>query len=314
MASYFSFRQSESAYMNFFQLVLLPLVLTIIMFSMGLTLVWGDIARVAKYPKAFIVGSVLQTITLPILAFLIATLWASIADVPSEFLVGLMILAACPGGITSNLLTHLAKGDTALSISLTAILGMISFLTVPYVVNFSLQHFQGATEAVQLPVLKTSLSIFLMTTAPVILGMLIKHFKSSFADKIEPKARKFSVIAFVVIVFLAILKDWQLVVDYTATLGPATLALNLGTMALATIVCRMLSMEKRQEIAITIECGLQNATFAIFIAMTLLGNQMMMLPGGLYSILMFVSAGGYLMLLRRSDKPRRGSVALTSPG
>jgi BASS family bile acid:Na+ symporter len=253
-------------------------------------------------------------ITLPILGFLIATSWAAIAEVPSEFLVGLMILAACPGGITSNLLTHLAKGDTALSISLTAVLGMVSFLTVPFVVNFSLQHFHGAEEAVQLPVLKTSLSIFLMTTAPVIFGMLIKHYKSAFADQIEPKTRKFSVVAFVVIVIFAILKDWQLVVDHTATLGPATLALNLGTMVLATIVCRMLFLEKRQEIAITIECGLQNATFAIFIAMTLLGNQMMMLPGGLYSILMFVTAGGYLLLLRQTEKPRLESVTLPSPG
>lgn len=282
--------------------IILPLILAFIMFSMGLSLVVDDFKRVAKFPKAFIVGAVLQIVSLPLIAFLITKAWVATTAVNPAFAVGMIIIAACPGGVTSNLYTHLAKGDTALSISLTAIISILSVFTIPLIVNLGYGAFMGAENGSPLPVAKTIFGIFCITTVPVIIGMIIKAKNSDFADMLEPKARTLATIFFVLIILAAILKRWTTLVDNFSLIGPTVLFLNLATIAVAIIVSKLAKINKSQEIAITFECGLQNGTLAIMIAATFLKNELMMLPGGLYSLLMFITGGLYFFALKSMNK------------
>ncbi len=278
--------------------VVLPLALAFIMFSMGLDLTLNDFKRIGKFPKAFIIGFVLQFISLPVLAFGLAALFIQLGLAP-EYAVGLVIIASCPGGVTSNMMTHLAQGDSALSIALTAVTSVVSVVTLPFLVNLGLTTFMGAQNAVVLPVAKTIIGIFCITTVPVAIGMLIKHFNGALAEKGEPLARKVASVFFVLIVLAAILKDWQLIADNIATIGPMALLLNVLTMAVAFGVSRLAKLDLAQTTAITYECGFQNGTLAIFICLTLLQNEQMMIPGGIYSLLMFATAAIYFFVLRQ---------------
>lgn len=280
--------------------VILPLILAFIMFSMGLSLVIDDFTRVKKFPKAFFTGAVLQIVSLPLVAIAIAKIWTSTTVVDPEVVVGLIVLAACPGGVTSNLFTHLGKGDTALSITLTAIISILSIFTIPLVVNYGYTLFSGSESGSPLPVAKTIAGVFLITTVPVALGMLIRAKKKIFADRFEPLARKIAIVLFVVIIFAAIGKRWDLLSDNILSVGPYTLLLNVFTMGLAYFVAKLMKLDFRDSIAITFECGLQNGTMAIMIAVTFLGSEAMIVPIGIYSILMFVTGGVYLAFLKRA--------------
>jgi BASS family bile acid:Na+ symporter len=278
--------------------VILPLTLAFIMFSMGLSLVVDDFKRVLSLPKAFLIGAFLQVFSLPILAFLITKAWVNSGDIDPALAVGMIIIAACPGGVTSNLMTHLGKGDTALSISLTAVISILSVVTIPFIVNFGYYSFMGADHNSPLPIFSTIVGIFCITTVPVAIGMYIKAKKSKFADSFEPLARRVATFLFGLIVGVAVFKKWDLVVENFASIGLVTLALNVVTMGFAWFVAKVLALEERQRIAITLECGLQNGTLAIMIAATFLKNETMMLPGGVYSLLMFATGGLYLLGLR----------------
>lgn len=267
------------------------------MFSMGITLTWEDFKRVAQFPKAFLIGSLLQLGSLPVLAFLIATLWLKLGTIEPAFAVGLVIVSACPGGVTSNLMTHISGGDTALSISLTAVISLVTALTIPLIVNLGLSHFLGAAEA-QLPMAKTVLGIFAITTVPVLLGMALRKRAPEWSEKKEPLMAKVASLCLLVVIVAAIAKYWVLLKQNLFTIGPMTLALNLATMALAFGVSRLLSLSRSQGVAITFECGLQNGATAIFVSLTLLESQEMMLPCGIYALLMMVT-GTLLMLVFR---------------
>jgi BASS family bile acid:Na+ symporter len=283
--------------MNIITQVLLPLILAFIMFSMGLDLVMADFKRVAKFPKAFVLGFVLQFLTLPIIAFLLAKYFTQFGLTP-EFAVGLIIIAACPGGVTSNMMTHLAKGDIALSISLTAITSIVSVLTLPFIVNYGLTTFMPQHSNTSLPILKTVTGIFLITTIPVLIGMFFRFKKHDLVIKISPIIKKIASFLFVALIAAAILKDWSLLVDNITKVGPSVLLLNLIAMMIAFVSARIFKLNLSQSTAITYECGFQNGTLAIFIAVTLLGNHQMMLPAGVYSIFMFLSATVYFVLLQ----------------
>jgi BASS family bile acid:Na+ symporter len=285
--------------MNIVTQVFLPLILAFIMFSMGLDLTIADFKRIGKFPKAFILGFLLQFVSLPLMAFGLSHLFISYGLDP-QHAVGLVIVAACPGGVTSNMMTHIAKGDSALSISLTAVTSIVSVLTLPFIVNLALSEFMGADNSIDLPLGKTVLGIFLITTIPVTLGMLIKGLKKEMALKMEPICRKLASILFVVIVVTAIAKDWRLIVENISTVGPLTIALNTTAMLIAFIASKLCKLNQSQTTAITYECGFQNGTLAIFITLSLLNNNMMMLPGGIYSILMFGTATIYYFLLEKS--------------
>jgi BASS family bile acid:Na+ symporter len=264
----------------------LPFSLAVIMFGMGLSLRVEDFKRILIYPKAVGIGLLNQLVLLPILAFGIVKVFS----LPPELAVGLMILAVCPGGATSNLITHLAKGDAALSITLTACSSVITVFTIPFLVNFSIAYFIPGGEAKQLEVVGTVVSVLFITLIPVALGMFTLAKAPGLAEKWDQPFRKISTVFFVVIVLAAILKEKENLVQYFIEAGPAALALNLSTLALSFAMAKWTGLPFRQGLTIAIESGIQNGTLGITIAATLLANSVMSIPSAIYSLLMFGTA------------------------
>ena len=264
----------------------LPFSLAVIMFGMGLSLRVEDFKRILIYPKAVGIGLLNQLILLPMLAFGIAKAF----QLPPELAVGLMILAVCPGGATSNLITHLAKGDAALSITLTACSSFITVFTIPFLVNYSIGYFIPGGEAQQLEVVGTVVSVLFITLIPVTLGMITLAKAPALAQKWDQPFRKISTVFFVIIVLAAILKERDNLVQYFIEAGPAALALNLSTLAVSFAMAKWTGLPFRQGLTIAIESGIQNGTLGITIAATLLVNSVMSIPSAIYSLLMFGTA------------------------
>ena len=264
----------------------LPFSLAVIMFGMGLSLRVEDFKRILIYPKAVGIGLLNQLILLPVLAFGIAKAF----QLPPELAVGLMILAVCPGGATSNLITHLAKGDSALSITLTACSSVITVFTIPFLVNYSIAYFIPGGEAKQLEVVGTVVSVLFITLIPVALGMITLAKAPALAKKWDQPFRKISTVFFVIIVLAAILKERENLVQYFIEAGPAALALNLSTLTLSFAMAKWTGLPFRQGLTIAIESGIQNGTLGITIAATLLVNSVMSIPSAIYSLLMFGTA------------------------
>ncbi len=264
----------------------LPFSLAVIMFGMGLSLRIEDFKRILIYPKAVGIGLLNQLILLPVVAFGIA----KALQLPPELAVGLMILAVCPGGATSNLITHLAKGDAALSITLTAFSSVITVFSIPFLVNFSIGYFIPGGEAQQLEVVGTVVSVLFITLIPVALGMITLAKAPALAQKWDQPFRKISTVFFVVIVLAAILKERENLVQYFIEAGPAALALNLSTLAISFAMAKWTGLPFRQGLTIAIESGIQNGTLGITIAATLLVNSVMSIPSAIYSLLMFGTA------------------------
>jgi BASS family bile acid:Na+ symporter len=264
----------------------LPFSLAVIMFGMGLSLRAEDFKRILIYPKAVGIGLLNQLIILPVLAFGIAKAF----QLPPELAVGLMILAVCPGGATSNLITHLAKGDAALSITLTACSSVITVFTIPFLVNYSIGYFIPGGEAQQLEVVGTVVSVLFITLIPVALGMTTLAKAPALAQKWDQPFRKISTVFFVIIVLAAILKERDNLVQYFIEAGPAALALNLSTLAVSFAMAKWTGLPFRQGLTIAIESGIQNGTLGITIAATLLVNSVMSIPSAIYSLLMFGTA------------------------
>ena len=275
--------------------IFLPLSLAFIMFSVGLELAVEDFKRVAIQPRGFIIGAFSQVILLPVVAFALLSFWT----IEPALAVGVMIIAACPGGVTSNLLTYLARGDTALSVSLTAIVSLMAVVTLPLIVGFSILYFMDAATAPALSINNTIISVFTITTVPVIIGMLVNRYAPAFARKFERIARIMASILFIVIIIGAIVTERANIVDYFKQAGPVTLSLNWIMMALALSITRVARLGDRQKTAITLECGLQNGTLAIFVAATLIGSKTMMVPGAIYSLLMFPTAIAYVFIAKK---------------
>lgn len=270
--------------------VFLPIALAVIMLGMGLSLTTDDFKRVVIYPKATVLGMLNQLILLPIVAFV----YAKIFPLSPELAVGLMILAICPGGVTSNLISHVSKGDTALSITLTAISGVITVVTIPFILNFSLEHFMAGREKISLPIGKTIIQIFVITVIPVLMGMSIRFFAESFANKMGKPVKIISVIFFVLVLIAAILSEKDDLPEMFKRVGIAVLALNVTTMLLGFFTSRVAKLDLPQSITIAIESGMQNGTLAIVIATSVLNNSQMSITPAIYSLLMFVT-GGFMM-------------------
>ena len=273
--------------------ILLPLSLAFIMFSVGLELNLADFKRVATHPKGFLIGTINQMLLLPLVAFGLLSFW----HIEPVLAVGVMIIAACPGGVTSNFMTYLAHGDTALSVSLTAIISLVSVISLPLIVSFSILHFMETSTAPELSIGRTVLGIFAITTMPVIIGMTTNCYFPTFAKKFERQARTVSAILFIVIVAGAIYAERENVVSFFNQAGPVAISLNLAMMALALSLTKLRGLNPQQQTAITLECGLQNGTLAIFVAVTLIGSREMMVPGAIYSLLMFPTAIAYLLFV-----------------
>ncbi len=291
---------------NIITQLFLPLSLAFIMFSVGLELTIADFKRVVVQPRDFLIGAISQIILLPTVAFMLLSFW----QIDPALAVGVMIIAACPGGITSNLMTYLARGDTALSVSLTAVISLLAVITLPLIVSFSITHFMDAQNAPVLSIGNTIIGVFVITTVPVAFGMLVNRYATSFARRFERKARIVASVLFVLIVAGAIASERENIVDYFIQAGPLTLVLNVVMMIVAACLARVASMGLKQRIAITLECGLQNGTLAIFVAATLIGNTTMTVPGGIYSLIMFATALIYLLIVKSKaqkseDKPAK---------
>jgi len=267
--------------------VFLPLALAIIMFSLGIGLTIDDFRRVFAAPKAFGIGALSQLVLLPVVAYAIAVAFR----LPPELAVGLMILAFCPGGVTSNILTKFARGDLALSISLTGIISLVAVVTVPLLVAFAANHFMGV-DAPAINVTSLAVSMFLITAVPVALGMLLRHFAAGLASAIEGFVEKLAVVLFVIVVVGALAANWTLFVQNLAVLGPAVVALNVALLAIGLGLARAFALDGRQATAISIETGIQNATLGITIG-SLIAEQAgalppFSLPSGVYGITMYL--------------------------
>jgi bile acid:Na+ symporter, BASS family len=276
--------------------IVLPLALAFIMFALGLGLVADDFYRVfVRRPKQFLVGAFSQMVLLPAVAFLLVTVW----PLRPELAVGVMIIAAAPGGVTSNLVTAFARGDVALSISLTAVTSLLSVVTIPLVVTLAYQQIVGGATG-DISILGTAVSVFLVVTIPVLLGMAVRRFAEAFALRLEPMARRISTILFVLVLVGSILQERENIVAYFAEAGLVTLVLNVAMMALAFGLATLLGSDAPQRIAICIECGLQNGTLAIAVATLLFGGGAYVIPAATYSLIMFATALIFVALVRRT--------------
>ena len=265
--------------------VLLPLALGVIMFGLGLGLTPDDFRRVARYPRAVLTGLFLQTCVLPWAAFGLALMFR----LPAELAVGLMLLAASPGGATANIYSHLARGDVALNITLTAINSLLCLLTLPLILELSLQHFLGAGQYVPPPVRKV-VEVAAIILLPVALGMALRRFAPRFAGGMEKPIRVLSVLVLVLLVFAAIAQERERMAGYFAAVGLACLLFNLASMGVGYLVPRALRLPRRQAIAMAMEIGIHNGTLAIFIAINVLEDTAMSVPAAVYSLLMFLTA------------------------
>ena len=269
---------------------LLPLGLAFIMFAMGLTLSIGDFTRLAKHPLAVALGLFVQMLLLPALAFVLL----GIFSLRPQFAAGVMILAACPGGITSNMITHIARGDTALSITLTAITSLAGMLTIPLISAFALRHFLGEEISGALPVAQMAIKVFAVATLPVVLGMMVHHFAPRLAAAMERLARPASLVIFALIVVWAFASQWRVMMDNMAAMGPVVLALNAGIMAIGYALARVLLAERAQAVTIAIEGGLQNGALGIFVAASLLHDPVLMTPSITYALVMNLTAAAFI--------------------
>jgi len=282
--------------MNIVTDVILPLALAFIMFVLGLGLTGGDFLRVVKQPRDFFVGAFSQIILLPIIAFILIKIW----PIAPELAIGVMIIAAAPGGVTSNLLTSFAKGDVALSISLTAIISLLCVITIPFIVLTSVGLLSDTNIAQDISLVNMSRDMFLIVTVPVVLGMLLRKFSSNVALKLEPISKKISIILFVLVLLGAIAAERENVISYFAQAGLITLILNVVMMVVAYYVAKFLASGTKQKKCITIECGLQNGTLAIFVATSIFGGGMYVIPAATYSLIMFATSLIFVYLVRKT--------------
>ena len=267
--------------------IIIPICLFLIMMGMGLTLIANDFKRVLKYPKAVGIGLTNQLLLLPIIGFALA----NIMPLEPEYAVGVMLLVLCPGGTTSNLFTYLAKGDVALSVTMTAIASVITVFSIPIVLSFSLVHFMGAGSEFQLPVLKTMITLIVLTIVPISIGMLIKRFAPKVADKSQLYVSRFGVIFLTFLVVFLSYVQRDIIVEALIATGPVSLLLNLSTMALGYYTSKWFGLNLAQRTSITLEVGLQNSTLSIFMALTLLANYKMSMTPAIYTLIMFLTAG-----------------------
>ncbi|MEL6130798.1 MAG: bile acid:sodium symporter family protein [Cyanobacteria bacterium J06627_3] len=279
--------------------VFLPLALFVIMLGMGLGLTIVDFKRILVEPKAVILGLIAQMILLP----LVGVVLASIFPLSPELAVGVMILAACPGGPTSNLVTYLAKGNVALSITLTAISSLLTVFTIPLVVNLAMKLFLDAETALQLPFVTTVVRIAVITLIPVSLGMVLHSKVPSFAARVEKYVKWLSLFFLGLIIVGLLVKEQANVAGFFLQAGGVTFALMPITMVLGYAIATLAQLDNRSATAITIEVGIQNGTLAIAIASapTFLNNPTMAIPAAIYALLMFVVSGAFAWWSQRQS-------------
>jgi len=274
-----------------------PIALALIMLALGLGLSLENFANVIKQPKDFLVGLICQLILLPIIAFILIKIF----NTSPELAIGVMIIAAAPGGVTSNVLTKFANGDVALSVSLTAIISLVSIITVPFIVFKSADLLNITYQSAEISMVGISMKMFLVVTFPVFIGMLIRKFATNFISSKEQLIQRISVFLFA-LVFLAILIEEEAnIIPYLAEAGLITLVLNLTMMILGFYIAKKFASGIAQRKCISLECGLQNGTLAIFVSTQIFDNSTYLVPTATYALIMFITSIIFVFIVRKSS-------------
>tara|TARA_Y100000741_G_scaffold243000_1_gene186276 strand:- start:371 stop:1219 length:849 start_codon:yes stop_codon:yes gene_type:complete len=272
-----------------------PIALALIMLTLGLGLTGQDFLRVIKQPKDFIIGLICQLILLPIIAFILIKIF----NTPIELALGVMIIAAAPGGVTSNVLTKFANGDVALSVSLTAVISLISIISVPFIIFKSADLLQITNISKEISIIGISMKMFLVVTLPVLLGMLIRKFATFFIDSKRQLIQRISIILFA-FVFAAIwIEEWENIISYIVQAGTITLTLNVVMMMIAYYLAKFLASGVAQRKCISLECGLQNGTLAVFVASQLFNDITFLIPTAAYALIMFITSLIFVFFVRK---------------
>ena len=275
-----------------------PIILALIMLGLGLGLKLEDFGRVLKTPKDFIVGFISQLIILPIVAYILILIFKA----PPEIAIGVMIIAAAPGGVTSNILTKFADGDVALSISLTAVISLLSIITVPLII-FTSADFLGITEiSKNISMTGIALKMFLVVTVPVILGMIIRKFAENFIASKVGIFNKLNIVLFVIFFFAAFYEEKDNLVSFIMQAGLITLILDVSMMAIAYYIAKAFTSGVKQMRCIALECGLQNGTLAIFVSTQIFGTDILYaIPTAAYALIMYITGFIFIFVLRKSN-------------
>ena len=272
-----------------------PIALALIMLGLGLGLKGRDFLRVINNPKDFIIGFVCQLILLPIVAFIIVL----ILDLPIEIAVGVMIIAAAPGGVTSNVMTKFANGDVALSVSLTAIISLISIISVPFIIFKSADLLGVTNVSSDITMTGIALKMALVVTVPVVLGMIIRKFAENFISSNISIIEKITFILFVIVFAAILIEEKDNIFNYFKQAGIAVLILNIVMMTLAYYIAKLLATGIKQRKCISIECGLQNGTLAIFVATQIFSDITYIIPTAAYALIMYITGFILIFILRR---------------
>ena len=272
-----------------------PIALALIMLTLGLGLTTSDFTRVIKRPKDFLVGLICQVILLPIIAFVLI----KILNVQPALALGVMIIAAAPGGVTSNILTKFANGDVALSVSLTAIISLLSILTVPFIVIQSADLLNINYITQQISMSGISIKMFLVVTLPVLIGMLIRKLANEFIITRTALIEKISLILFIVVFISIWIEEWENIITYLSKAGIITLILNITMMTLGFYVAKIFASGIAQRKCISLECGLQNGTLAVFVSTQLFDDVIYLIPTASYALIMFVTSIIFVLILRK---------------
>ena len=275
-----------------------PIILALIMLGLGLGLKLEDFGRVLKTPKDFIVGFISQLIILPIVAYVLILIFR----VPPEIAIGVMIIAAAPGGVTSNIMTKFADGDVALSISLTAIISLLSIITGPLII-FTSAGLLGITEMSQnISMTGIALKMFLVVTVPVILGMIIRKVAENFIASKVGIFNKLNVVLFVIFFFAAFYEEKENLISFIMQAGLITLILNVSMMVIAYYIAKAFTSGIKQMRCIALECGLQNGTLAIFVSTQIFGTDILYaIPTAAYALIMYITGFIFIYILRKSN-------------
>ena len=273
-----------------------PLALALIMFGLGLGLTTQDFKRVIKYPKDFLVGLICQLIILPIVAYILIL----VLRTPVELALGVMLIAAAPGGVTSNVLTKFANGDVALSISLTAVTSLISIVSVPYVVFLSIELFDISYVKREVSMLSISLKMFFVVTIPVLIGMIIRKLADNFILNNMKIINKISIALFSIVFIAIYIEEWDSIVMFLTRAGLVALTLNVTMMIIAFYIAKIFATGIAQRRCISLEAGLQNGTLAVFVGLQLFGSDMTyMVPAAAYALIMMLTSVIFVFIVRR---------------
>ena len=272
-----------------------PIALALIMLTLGLGLTTSDFTRVIKQPKDFLIGLICQVILLPIIAFVLI----KILNVQPALALGVMIIAAAPGGVTSNILTKFANGDVALSVSLTAIISLLSILTVPFIVIKSADLLDINYLSKEISMSGISIKMFLVVTLPVVIGMLIRKFAQDFIIERTALIEKISLTLFMIVFISIWLEEWDNIIMYISRAGVITLILNVTMMVLGFYAAKIFASGIEQRKCISLECGLQNGTLAVFVSTQIFDDIIYLIPTASYALIMFVTSIIFVLLLKK---------------